>query len=370
VGALPALSGYLSKCGSLHKNWQRRYFTLSNGVLSYFGTPNDAVARGSVRIDESAHVAADAGERHRKKHCFEIVAWQRVLPLIAENEAELELWKSYLEQTLDCVKARAAQQCIKRGLVMLRESGLFRGVRWRQKWAVLEGQTLSFYDSPEDPPKQISPTGAHAIVGQRVVVATSGGDRQYCFRVTQAGKKGEHVELSARSRTDMDEWVTMLRQNAAATDGFAAEPAWGEVQAERLVVQQPAGEALAFDAAGLASVQVVDMRTARVQGEQATLFLCEVSHRSGMRWRLARKYADFLALHAAFANTDPKKHTLLGKFLPPEPKGRADEAERRYQMVMLQAYMKEALQLCSTSEHGAISALLSPFHPGGPMRRQ
>eukprot|EP01052_Picozoa_sp_SAG31_P061632 SAG31_NODE_20701_length_567_cov_1.324786_2_plen_63_part_01 len=53
VDVYPVLSGWLAKLGqhigsNLQRNWTRRYFTLAAGTLSYFATPNDATARGTL----------------------------------------------------------------------------------------------------------------------------------------------------------------------------------------------------------------------------------------------------------------------------------------------------------------------------------
>ena len=216
------------------------------------------------------------------------------------------------------------------------------------------------------------------------------------------------MELSARGRDDMDEWIKMLRAAASASSTSPAkgsiapsssfESGWGEEDssitsssASTAASSSGGSVALTFDAAGVGEVVrgpghpirgntrccrpltgvsrlrfwttqvVLDMKTVRISGEKTALFLAKVGHASRLSWTLARGYGEFAAFHASFANTDPAKHELLSKLLPAEKDVTADPAKQKLQIVMLQTYLQEALKLCKAAEHPAIAALLSPF---------
>ena len=64
-GSLPSIAGYLSKWSAIIKGgWQMRYFSLEDGVLSYYRTQDEVTPRGTINLD-SAVLKIDASDRMR-----------------------------------------------------------------------------------------------------------------------------------------------------------------------------------------------------------------------------------------------------------------------------------------------------------------
>lgn len=372
VGELPVLAGHLSKCGQMpFSAWQKRYFRLSNGTLSYFAAPDDQVAKGSVVIDETCTVD-NAGEKYKKKFCFEICSWKSPLALCAECEEDCELWKTNIVLTVNTVIMLAAQKGIKRGLVDKRDSGFMR--KWREKWAVLNRTTLSIYDTPDDPSRQRIPVDEYELTGATVEVAASSAERNFCFTVIPSQR--EPVELSTDQKDELADWVRMLRSNIDGTTvsvAAVAQSSWG-VQSSGQERRAGANSAGWFDVKGIKAISVVNSRQRRIDGAKNTdEYYIQVAHScASMSWHVSRTLQDILDLHEAMRNTDPTTHGYLDKFLilPREKRSKTlNVVELEQHRKLIQVYIEEAMINAGTVEHSALGALLCPTEKGFDQHR-
>ncbi len=363
---LPILAGYLSAKQGLFASWQRRYFRLSNGTLSYFLSPDDKVAAGSVVIDETC-VVENAGDRHKKKFCFEICTWRGPLPVCAECDEDFQLWKAHVKDTVRCIEALAAQKGIKRGQVYKRD-GFFR--KWKLKWAILSRTTLNFYDSPEDPAKQRDPTDEFNLAGATVCAEEIEG-RAFCFTIRRP--QCQVIEISASDKQSLNSWLAFVAQNIAlaprVVDGSTANEnttSWGVKN-----VSMPAhvsGSGWGFDVKGVEGVEVLESRQTRINGEKTTEFFFQVNHISGsMSWLISRQLNDVLDLHGTFKNTDPTKFEYLDKFIQVPVGNKTKDLnaiELEQNKTVIRVYMEEALKQAVPAEHESLGRLLSPTMKG------
>ena len=346
--------------------WQQRYFRLSNGTLSYFVAPDDKVAKGSIVIDETCSVVC-AGEKYKKKFCFEVSSWKSQLALCAECEEDCELWKAHIKLTVDVVKALAAERGIMRGLVDKRDSGFMR--KWRAKWAVVNRTTLSFYDTPDDPAKQRPPSDEFELLGATVEVAAFSGERYFCFTV--APSQHEPIELSTRQKDELEDWVRMLRSNIEGTTVSVvptARPSWG-VQSTAVERHNRATSSGWFDVRGIKpQINVITSRQRKIDREKTSEYYICIEHScASLSWHISRKLQDILDLHEAISNTDPTKHEYLDKFIQlPREKGTktltSTELEQHCKLV--QVYAEEALKQAGSVEYSALRSFFCPTDKG------
>eukprot|EP01049_Picozoa_sp_SAG25_P011097 SAG25_NODE_1303_length_3350_cov_5.169904_2_plen_562_part_01 len=311
---LPVLAGHLSKHSSLQgmfSSWQPRYFRLSNGTLSYFATPDDKVAKDKVVIDETC-TCRPAGDKYKKKFCFEVCSWRGPLAVCAECEEDCELWKDYITKTVKAIQQLAAQKGIKRGLLYKRDEGLFR--KWKQKWVVLNRTNLSFYETPDDPSRQKPPTDELDLVDADINATDVIIDgRSFCFIIRQP--KRQSIELSTSDNSSMNDWMKMLQSNINGVQEHAVsskKASWG-VRPKRARLQKTG--AGWFQSGRVQEVTVIESRQTRIDGEKTTEYFLHVQHKTGLAWCISRQLQDILDLHATFNNTDPKKYEFLDTFI-------------------------------------------------------
>jgi hypothetical protein len=351
--------------------WQNRYFRLSNGTLSYFAAPDDKVAKGSVVIDETCTVE-NAGEKYKKKFCFEVSSWKSQLALCAECEEDCELWKAHVSLTVKTVKVLAAERGIKRGLVDKRDSGFMK--KWREKWAVLNRTTLSFYDTPDDPARQRPPSDEFELLGATVDVAASSAERHFCFTVIPS--QHEPIELSTGQKDELEDWVRMLQSNIEGTTVSVPteRPSWGVQNAAAEWRGRGATSSGWFDVPGIKpEISVVTSRQRRIDGEKTSEYYMCISHScASMSWHVSRKLQDILDLHDAISNTDPTKHEYLEKFiqLPKEKRSKTlNTTELEQHRKLVQVYAEEALKQAGPVDHSALRTFFCPTDKGFDQHR-
>ena len=94
VAALASRKGYLQKQASTSRTkWQKRYFVLDNGLLSYYGThedyANSAPPKGTMNLESCTASAATEMER---SFCIKLVTADRIYHLAADNMEEMSGW--------------------------------------------------------------------------------------------------------------------------------------------------------------------------------------------------------------------------------------------------------------------------------------
>ena len=94
------MTGYLNKWTNYIKGYQKRWFSLSNGLLSYYRNPNEAehtcrgtinLANANIHSDDACHFIVDNGGTH-------------TFHLKAANEIEKQKWVSALEMAKNKAK--------------------------------------------------------------------------------------------------------------------------------------------------------------------------------------------------------------------------------------------------------------------------
>jgi DNA-binding phage protein len=347
----------------MFSSWQPRYFRLSNGTLSYFATPDDKVAKDKVVIDETC-TCRPAGDKYKKKFCFEVCSWRGPLAVCAECEEDCELWKDYITKTVKAIQQLAAQKGIKRGLLYKRDEGLFR--KWKQKWVVLNRTNLSFYETPDDPSRQKPPTDELDLVDADINATDVIIDgRSFCFIIRQP--KRQSIELSTSDNSSMNDWMKMLQSNINGVQEHAVsskKASWG-VRPKRARLQKTG--AGWFQSGRVQEVTVIESRQTRIDGEKTTEYFLHVQHKTGLAWCISRQLQDILDLHATFNNTDPKKYEFLDTFIQGPRDNKAKKlttAERAQTHKLIRLYMEEALKQAATVEFAAIEQLVCPTVKG------
>jgi len=88
-------SGYLIKQGFKIKSWKKRWFLLSNSLISYFKTPRDMKPISSFYIRD-CKVSTCVVEG--RKNTFYIETPKRTFYLAAETEGEMQSWLDSLKK--------------------------------------------------------------------------------------------------------------------------------------------------------------------------------------------------------------------------------------------------------------------------------
>ena len=82
-------SGFLNKMGQQHKAWQRRWFVLKDGVLSYYIKPRDTTPKGKVPIENVWSVQPT--EDPSMPFCFEIVTLKKTILIASESKQDVSV---------------------------------------------------------------------------------------------------------------------------------------------------------------------------------------------------------------------------------------------------------------------------------------
>ena len=103
---MPDKSGFLHKEGKKTSKFNKRWFKLSNGILSYYKGQKDTKARGTISLISASNIKPDAA-RKGKDNCFEIVTAARVYCLATDTPEERTEWvKALIEEKEIVSKAK------------------------------------------------------------------------------------------------------------------------------------------------------------------------------------------------------------------------------------------------------------------------
>eukprot|EP00727_Mastigamoeba_balamuthi_P002113 m51a1_g119 putative serine-protein kinase atm (4596) ;mRNA; f:366111-398227 len=89
------ISGYLFKCAANMKNWQYRYFQVSNGQLNYFTSGKDT--RPITEVDIVLTTLRPRPDAPRR-HCFEIISPDNSFILQADSDESMRRWMSVIDR--------------------------------------------------------------------------------------------------------------------------------------------------------------------------------------------------------------------------------------------------------------------------------
>ncbi|XP_076312352.1 pleckstrin homology domain-containing family H member 1-like isoform X1 [Tachypleus tridentatus] len=206
-------SGYLTKLGGKFKTWQRRWFVLKNGALSYYKTQNDVHRKpqGQIILNEICKV-----DRAEGAATFEVSTGKKTYYLTAESVSTMEEWITILQKVL----RRSTSN-----LMLCKEETLFPNIEgWLTKvaqgdsrhcWCVLNNQVLSIFKTPKD----TSPSGQINLTDARVqAVYPSDSDKEGLagvmvksqFTVGIFFENQGPTYLLMSTKQEMDEWLFHL----------------------------------------------------------------------------------------------------------------------------------------------------------------
>ncbi|CAG2107228.1 unnamed protein product [Medioppia subpectinata] len=140
-------SGYLTKLGGRLKTWQRRWFTLKDGVLSYYKSQSDAnkgKPRAHIKLDKSCRITTTGDST------FQIITQnnKKVYYLTADSIITIEEWIRVLNNVLKqntTFHISDDQKPIIEGFATKVRSG-----HSKRCWVALYGRHLLYFKSPND----------------------------------------------------------------------------------------------------------------------------------------------------------------------------------------------------------------------------
>lgn len=145
-------SGYLTKLGGKIKSWNKRYFVLNNGVLSYWKSQHDLARKpqGIIVLDESCRISRAEGS-----NTFEIAtkiggAAGKTYYLTADSQSLMEDWVRVLQNVVqrNALKLLLTQEDQKpsvQGWVIKVKHG-----HQKKCWCVLIGKMFIYFKTPND----------------------------------------------------------------------------------------------------------------------------------------------------------------------------------------------------------------------------
>jgi len=92
-----AKTGMMAKKGGIRHNWLTRYFTLFNGALCYYPSPEDKVPKGYILTKDVTEVRPKSNEKVGKKankgdYCFEVVTAKRTYYFSPDTKEDMDAW--------------------------------------------------------------------------------------------------------------------------------------------------------------------------------------------------------------------------------------------------------------------------------------
>lgn len=93
---LPIRQGYLTKKGSVVKNWKRRWFILDNQTLVYYKNKGDIDSAGIINLDR-CKITYENNIAIGKPYSFEIHTIDRIYYLYADSKEDLDGWLRSLQ---------------------------------------------------------------------------------------------------------------------------------------------------------------------------------------------------------------------------------------------------------------------------------
>lgn len=142
--------GTLSKLGGKLKTWQKRYFVLKNGSLTYYKSQSDVSRKpqGQFVIDEDCRISKVEGAP-----TFEINTGKKTYYLTADSNAVIEDWVRVLQN----VQKRNAAKLLLLNKNDTQHKPTIQGWATKVKnghskkcWCILFGKQFLYYKQPED----------------------------------------------------------------------------------------------------------------------------------------------------------------------------------------------------------------------------
>lgn len=137
-------AGWLKKQGKSRGNWSKRFFCLTNSKLEYYSDETRSQLKGEILLVGSSVRTNDTTS---KKKFFVFTINHPVLgsrELSAKTALRREQWITTLTNVITDLDKSGAMYG-----TMLKKGGL-RKNEWQERWCVLAGNTLTYFENQQD----------------------------------------------------------------------------------------------------------------------------------------------------------------------------------------------------------------------------
>jgi hypothetical protein len=172
-------AGWLYKQGKSRGNWSKRYFVLTDYTLKYFSDASRSKLKGEIVLVGSTVKSNDSLNKKREYHFSLTQAKCGTRNFYATTENKKEQWLNRLTDILGGIERSGSLHG------MLQKKGGISKNTWQERWCVLAGPNLDYYENPNDS----LPKGTIGIQGAKVREFSS-KDKKYCFEIVAQGRKG------------------------------------------------------------------------------------------------------------------------------------------------------------------------------------
>lgn len=206
-------AGYLYKQGKSRGNWSKRYFVLTDYSLRYYADSSRANLKGEIVL-----VGATCQEKpsfnKKKMFHFSINHPKCASRLFyAPSKSRKEQWLNRLSDILANIDRSGSI------FGTLHKKGGLSKTNWQERWCVLAGNNLDYYESAQDS----LPKGSIGVHGAKVR-DFSLKDKEHCIEIVAQGRKGlKKYSFCCDTAGDKKLWLSTLKRiskNGAQVGNF------------------------------------------------------------------------------------------------------------------------------------------------------
>jgi hypothetical protein len=172
-------AGWLYKQGKSRGNWSKRYFVLTDYSLKYYSDASRAKLKGEIVLVGGTVKANDSLNKKREYHFSITQPKCGTRNFYTTSENKKEQWLNRLTEILSGIERSGSIHG------MLQKKGGISKNTWQERWCVLAGPNLDYYENVSDS----LPKGTIGIQGAKIREFSS-KDKKYCFEIVAQGRKG------------------------------------------------------------------------------------------------------------------------------------------------------------------------------------
>lgn len=195
-------AGWLYKKGQSRGNWTKRYFVLTDFKLLYFTDETRLKLKGEIVLVGASVKSSDKLDGKKKYH-FSIChprCGTREFYAVTNNRREQ--WLNRLTDILSNIERSKSLFG-----PLLKKGGLSKSA-WQERWCVLAGSLLDYYENYDDS----LPKGTIDVSGAKIR-EYSAKDQKYCFEIVANGRKGmKKYSFCAENASDRKRWMDQLKR--------------------------------------------------------------------------------------------------------------------------------------------------------------
>jgi hypothetical protein len=201
-------AGWLKKQGKSRGNWSKRFFSLTDSKLVYYTDETRTQSKGEIMLVGASVRANDALS---KKKFFVFTINHPILgarELSTKTALRREQWLTTLTNVITALDQTGAMYG-----TILKKGGL-RKNEWQERWCVLSGNTLTYFENQQDS----LPKGCITVTKAQIR-EYSAKDQKFCFEIIATGKKGtKKYGFCVDGDSARRKWLQQLKKasNAAA----------------------------------------------------------------------------------------------------------------------------------------------------------